>query len=115
MNSSVVTIRVNGQPYQLGCDPGQEAEIEALGRMVDETVSSLSSSVGKIGESRLLVMAAILLAEQAKAAGASSASVAEQAAPSAQADSESDIISDKDMGRLENIAKQISALAATLK
>ena len=49
MNSSVVTIRVNGQPYQLGCDPGQEAEIEALGKMVDETVSSLSASVGKIG------------------------------------------------------------------
>ena len=110
MNSSVVTIRVNGQPYQLGCDPGQEAEIEALGKMVDETVSSLSSSVGKIGESRLLVMAAILLAEQAKAAGASGAPIKAQAA---HIDEEA--ISDDQMGRLENIAKQLSALAATLK
>lgn len=112
MNSSVVTIRVNGQPYQLGCDPGQEAEIEALGRMVDETVTSLSSSVGKIGESRLLVMAAILLAEQAKAAGASDT---QQADSSTSADGAGDIISDEDIGRLENIAKQISTLAATLK
>ena len=110
MNSSVVTIRVNGQPYQLGCDPGQEAEIEALGKMVDETVSSLSSSVGKIGESRLLVMAAILLAEQAKAAGASDAPIKPQAA---QSDEEP--LSDEQMGRLENIAKQLSALAASLK
>ena len=110
MNSSVVTIRVNGQPYQLGCDPGQEAEIEALGKMVDETVSSLSSSVGKIGESRLLVMAAILLAEQAKAAGASDAPIKPQAP---QSDEEP--LSDEQMGRLENIAKQLSALAASLK
>ena len=115
MNSSVVTIRINGQPYQLGCDPGQEAEIEALGKMVDETVSSLSSSVGKIGESRLLVMAAILLAEQAKAAGASDAPQTKQSAPAAQDDMTGELITDEDMGRLENIAKQISALAATLK
>ena len=110
MNSSVVTIRVNGQPYQLGCDPGQEAEIEALGKMVDETVSSLSSSVGKIGESRLLVMAAILLAEQAKTAGATSAPTKAQ-----MPQSDEDAISDEQIGRLENIAKQLSALAATLK
>ena len=110
MNSSVVTIRVNGQPYQLGCDPGQEAEIEALGKMVDETVSSLSSSVGKIGESRLLVMAAILLAEQAKAAGATGTPIQAQ---TPQSDKEA--ISDEQVGRLENIAKQLSALAATLK
>ena len=110
MNSSVVTIRVNGQPYQLGCDPGQEAEIEALGQMVDETVSSLSSSVGKVGESRLLVMAAILLAEQAKASGASMApsKVIEQ--PSSD-----ETISDEQLGRLENVANQLSKLAASLK
>lgn len=57
MSGSIVTIRVNGQPYQLGCDVGQEAEIEALGQMVDDTVSQLAGSVGQIGESRLLVMA----------------------------------------------------------
>lgn len=110
MNSSVVTIRVNGQPYQLGCDPGQEAEIEALGKMVDETVSSLSASVGKIGESRLLVMAAILLAEQAKASG--NAAIAAQPSVTAQ-DGQS--VSDEQLARLENIAKQVSALAASLK
>ena len=110
MNSSVVTIRVNGQPYQLGCDPGQEAEIEALGKMVDETVSSLSASVGKIGESRLLVMAAILLAEQAKASG--NAAIASQPSVTAQ-DGQS--VSDEQLVRLENIAKQVSALAASLK
>ena len=53
MSGSIVTIRINGQPYQLGCDKGQEAEIEALGKQVDEVVSSLVASVGQIGEARL--------------------------------------------------------------
>ncbi|MGC6517837.1 MAG: cell division protein ZapA [Candidatus Puniceispirillaceae bacterium] len=107
MSGSVVTIRINGNPYQLGCDAGQEAEIEALGKMVDETVSSLAASVGQIGESRLLVMAAILLAEQCKANGAVSAPASKQ--------QPQDTFDEAQIARLENVAKQISDLAASLK
>ena len=35
MSQSIVTVRLNGQPYQMGCDVGQEAHIEALGRDVE--------------------------------------------------------------------------------
>ena len=110
MSGSVVTIRVNGNPYQLGCDVGQEAEIEALGNLVDETVSGLAATIGQIGEARLLVMAAILLAEKTKNAG--------NGAP-AEADNQSaisgEVISDNQIAALENIAKSISALAASVK
>lgn len=103
MSGSIVTIRINGQPYQLGCDKGQEAEIEALGKQVDEVVSSLVASVGQIGEARLLVMAALLLAEQNKAVPNNTASQSEN------------LVEDADIERLEKLAASVSALAASLK
>lgn len=110
MSGSVVTVRINGQPFQLGCDKGQEAEIEALGKMVDDTVKSLSGSVGQIGEMRLLVMAAILLAEQAKAKAP-----APESAPESAPEPAGDIVTDQQIAKLENITAQISTLAASLK
>ena len=110
MSGSVVTIRINGQPYQLGCDKGQEAEIEAYGKTVDEMVSSLAASVGQIGDARLLVMAAILLAEQAAASGNSvpTAPVADMPDPDM-------VITDTHIDTLEKLASRISELAASVK
>lgn len=103
MSGSVVTIRINGQPYQLGCDKGQEAEIEAYGKTVNDMVTSLANSVGQIGDARLLVMASILLAEQAAGNGPSS-----DVKPD-------DIITDDHIAKLEKLANAISALAASVK
>ena len=110
MSGSVVTIRINGQPYQLGCDKGQEAEIEAYGKTVDDMVSSLSNSVGKIGDARLLVMASILLAEQAAQAGDGAAT-----APATQVADPEKMIDDAQIEKLEKLAMRISELAASLK
>ena len=62
MSQSIVTVRLNGQPYQMGCDPGQEAHIEALGRDVEAVLNELTGTVGQIGEARLLAMAALIIA-----------------------------------------------------
>ena len=64
MSQSIVTIRLNGQPYQMGCDAGQEDHIETLGREVDGVISELTQSVGQIGEARLLAMAALIIADR---------------------------------------------------
>lgn len=110
MSGSIVTIRINGQPYQLGCDKGQEAEIESYGQMVDEMVSSLASSVGQIGDARLLVMASILLAE--KVAGGTNGTAG--AAPAASAPL-GEMVDDAQIDQLEKLANTISKLAASLK
>jgi len=112
MSGSIVTIRVNGNPYQMGCDKGQEAEIEALGKLVDETVTGLVQSVGQIGETRLLVMAALLLAEKSKAAGTDEAGSQTASVTQSQ---DSDALSDTQLQRLEKLAESISALAASVK
>ena len=64
MSQSVVTIRLNGTPYQIGCGPGEEARIEALAAEIDGILQSLVGSVGQIGEARLLAMAALILADR---------------------------------------------------
>ena len=113
MSGSIVTIRINGQPYQLGCDKGQEAEIESYGQTVDEMVSSLASSVGQIGDARLLVMASILLAEKA-AGGTNGTAGTAPVAPAASAPL-GEMVDDAQIDQLEKLANTISKLAASLK
>lgn len=114
MSGSIVTIRINGNPYQLGCDKGQEAEIEQLGKMVDEMVSNLAQSVGQIGESRLLVMAAILLAEKVAAADGGAGALS-SSTPAHLPVNEDELIQDEQIETLEKLAQTISALAASIK
>ena len=66
MSQSIVTIRLNGTPYQIGCGSGEESRIEALGKDIEEVLRSLVGSVGQIGEARLLAMAALILADRAQ-------------------------------------------------
>ena len=69
MSQSVVTIRLNGTPYQIGCGAGEEAHIETLAAEIEEVLQSLVGSVGQIGESRLLAMAALILADRVHEGG----------------------------------------------
>ena len=65
MNHSVVTIRLNGNSYQIGCGAGEEAHVSKLGEEVESIMQSLVASVGQIGEARLLAMVALILADRA--------------------------------------------------
>ena len=63
MNQSIVTIRLNGQPYQMGCESGSEERIKLLAKNVDSIVQELKGSHGQIGEARLLAMASLIIAD----------------------------------------------------
>ena len=70
MSQSVVTIRLNGHPYQIGCGAGEEDHVANLGAEVGSIMQSLVGSVGQIGEARLLAMVALILADRASTAAA---------------------------------------------
>lgn len=59
-----VTLSVNGRPYVVGCEDGQEAHLTELARLFDEQVRQVSQEVGQLGETRLFLMAALLLADE---------------------------------------------------
>jgi len=65
MSQSVVTVRLNGTPYQIGCGAGEEERVARLGAEVEDILQSLVGSVGQIGEARLLAMVALILADRA--------------------------------------------------
>ncbi|MGC6484465.1 MAG: cell division protein ZapA [Candidatus Puniceispirillales bacterium] len=64
MNQSSVTVSINGKEYPMACSPGQENHVLALGQRIDQVVRSVAAASGPIGESRLLVMAALILTDR---------------------------------------------------
>jgi cell division protein ZapA len=63
-----VTVSVNGRSYAVGCDDGEEEHVEYLAEFIDKRVRELTEAVGHVGEDRLLLMAALLIAEDLESA-----------------------------------------------
>jgi cell division protein ZapA len=59
-----VTIEVNGRPYTVGCEDGQESHLMELAGLFDQQVRQVGASVGQLGETRLFLMGALLLADE---------------------------------------------------
>jgi cell division protein ZapA len=59
-----LNIQVNGRPYSVGCEDGQEAHLLELAKLFDRQVRQVSQDVGQLGETRLFLMGALLLADE---------------------------------------------------
>jgi len=59
-----MNIVINGHSYPVACNPGEEERLQALAAIVDDRVSRLAAGLGQIGETKLLLMASILLADE---------------------------------------------------
>ena len=117
MSQSVITIRLNGHPYQIGCGAGEEDHVANLGAEVESIMQSLVGSVGQIGEARLLAMVALILADRASTAAAAngSSNVAATAAPPAGASAdELNAAEDRAAALLEDAATKIAKLTSKL-
>ena len=58
-----VTLRINGYAYTLGCQDGEEKHLEAMGAEVNRRIEGVRAAAGSSGEARMLVMAALLMAD----------------------------------------------------
>ena len=118
MSQSTVTVRINGQPYQMGCDIGQENHIEEMGRNVDKIVQQLVGSVGQIGDARLLAMAGLILSDQVQTANQQASVISRQSFSSS---TEQNDIAQKDdtvtlaSEQMRNIAEQIIIMAQKIE
>ena len=110
MSQSVVTIRLNGQPYQIGCGAGEEAHVEQLGVEVDKVMQDLVAAVGQIGEARLLAMVALILADRVSTTSAADAGPV----PDSDSVAGNSGAEDRAAVAVEAAASQIAALASKL-
>ena len=79
---ATVTVEINGRPYAVGCADGQEERVRILAKQFDNHVRDVAADVGQVGDIRLFLMAALMLADQLQEARMGEAPVAPAAAPS---------------------------------
>jgi len=111
-----VTLRINGYGYTLGCQDGEEAHLQAMAAEVDRRIDGVRATAGPSGESRMLVIAALLMADELFEAGQKLAA-AESAAGTAAARSEAPApAADPKLGRrLGRLAKRAEDIAEGLE
>lgn len=59
-----VDVVVAGRTYRLGCEDGQEGHLAALAAALDVEARTLAARTGAIGEGRLLLMTALMIADR---------------------------------------------------
>src|SRR4051812_25289277 len=59
-----INVEVNGRPYAVGCEDGQEAHLMELAKVFDHQVRQVSQDMGQLGDTRLFLMGALLLADE---------------------------------------------------
>jgi cell division protein ZapA len=57
-------IRIGSRPYQITCREGQEPHYEALTKIINEKIATAESALGSMSETRLLMYATLLLADE---------------------------------------------------
>ena len=59
-----VTATIADRQYRLACEDGQEEHLQALAKNLDERIEELRKKFGEIGDTRLTVMAALMVADE---------------------------------------------------
>jgi cell division protein ZapA len=60
----LVNVMVNGRAYTIACDEGEEDHLKGLATQVDEKAREVLNSVGQVGDARMMLMAALLIADE---------------------------------------------------
>ena len=61
---SQISVTINGRVYRMACDDGQEEHLSRLARDLDARIARLRESFGEIGDTRLTVMAGLMVADE---------------------------------------------------
>jgi cell division protein ZapA len=107
-----ISLTVNGRPYAVTCDDGQEARIRRLGQYVDAKVAEFVGSLGQVGEARLLLLAALIIADEL--ADTNEAVRVERSAARA-AEAEATAAAGAAASGIQGIAQRVEAIAARLE
>jgi cell division protein ZapA len=59
-----VEVHVGGRSYKLSCRDGEEDQLRALARLVDQKASDITKSIGEMTEARTLLLSALLIADE---------------------------------------------------
>jgi cell division protein ZapA len=109
---SQVSVTINGHPYKLACDDGQEPRIRRLAQYVDARVGEFVKSIGQVGEARLLLLAALVIADELSD---TNEGLAQERSRIRAAESDAGEAIDAAAGNIHNLAQRIEAIAGRLE
>lgn len=110
-----VSLSINGRTYEIACDDGQEERLQVLAGYLDMRVAELTEQMGQVGELRLLVMAALLIADELQDA-LSQLDALEQAQEAGNGGVADDSLAGEALaGALEDCALRLEKIAARLE
>jgi len=104
-----ISIDVNGRPYAVGCEDGQEQHLVELAKMFDHQVRQVSQDMGQLGDTRLFLMGALLLADELSDARAR---LGAMQAELGRLQADRSRMEVRTVAALENAAKRIEKLAS---
>jgi len=105
-----VNLTINSRPFAVTCDDGQEGRIRLLGQYVDAKVAEFAGNIGQVGEVRLLLLAALVIADEL--ADANEALRLERSGARAAA---ADAAAEAAASGINGIAQRVEAIAARLE
>lgn len=59
-----VVVQVNGRAYTMQCSDGEEEHLTELAQLLDQEVVRIQRGVGQVGDTRLLLMAGLVIADK---------------------------------------------------
>jgi cell division protein ZapA len=104
-----ISVEVNGRPYAVGCEDGQEAHLVELAKMFDHQVRQVGQDMGQLGDTRLFLMGALLLADELSDARGRLAALQTEVA---RLQSDRSRVETRAVLALDNAAKRIEKLAS---
>ena len=102
-----VSLTIDGHKYRVACNEGEEARLESLAGVIDDKIGEMRKAFGEIGDQRLVIMAALTIADNL--AEARDAAAAERERSDAAEERAQAIAT-----RLEALGSRLESLAARL-
>ena len=62
--STQTTVKINGRAFSVTCEEGKEEHVGKLAQFIDAKVRDLAQQLGPVGDTRLLVVASLLIADE---------------------------------------------------
>jgi cell division protein ZapA len=116
---ALVNVMVNGRAYTIACDDGEEEHLRGLAGHVDAKAREVLESIGQVGDTRLMLMAALLIADERHDILAKLESTARQADAESATHAELHLRADRSEGvaadKLEAAARKLEELAERLE
>ena len=104
-----VIVHINGKPYGVGCEDGQESHVRAMAGVIEAKVAEVAHEAGALGETRLMLLGGLMLADEV---GKLRSALATAEARIAHLETETEAAEARAIAALEAAAQKLEAMAA---